>query len=197
MHRLLVVKFLLVVCWVGMSGELVAQTIQQPVVQTFGATTTLSVPDRGTVFIGGVGQSAYGHRRAGFGPLRGPSNFGRASSGASMSATVTIHDFQAMDEYLLRSAPRPTNSGHALQGVAANAFEQLTETRLRPNWQDPSPRTFAQPSPATSRAERFYRLGLAAELRGQAGVTRLHFQTAARLGSTSAADRLRENSQAR
>ncbi len=201
MHRLLVVNFSLVVCWVGMSGELVAQTIQQPVVQTFGATTTLSVPDRGTAFIGGVGQSAYGYRRAGFGPLRGPlrgpSNFGRASSGASMSATVTIHDFQAMDEYLLQSAPRSTNFGPALQGVAANAFEELTETRLRPNGQDPSSRTIAQPSPATSRAERFFQLGLAAESRGQTGVARLHFQTAVRLGSTSAADHLRENSKAR
>lgn len=200
MHRLLTFAFIPMVCSLGLSEGVSAQTIQQPVVRTFGATTTLSVPDRGTAFIGGVGQSAYGRRNAGFGPLRGSSNIGRESSGASLTTTVTIHDFQAMDEYLLRSANAQSTRNRSLNGVAANAYEQLTgsEVSAPPVNSPPQRRPMHESgSSSSSRADRFFQLGLAAESRGQTGVARLHFQTAVRLGSQAAVDRLRRMSNPR
>ncbi len=197
MHRLLTFAVFPMVCGFGLSEGLSAQTIQQPVVRTFGATTTLSVPDRGTAFIGGVGQSAYGRRNAGFGPLRGSSSIGRETSGGSLTTTVTIHDFQAMDEYLLRSASEHSSPNRSLQGVAGNAFEQLTDSDVRSIPMSSTLRRPAEQLSTSSRADRFFQLGLAAESRGQTGVARLHFQTAVRLGSQKAADHLRRESNPR
>ncbi|WP_166826412.1 hypothetical protein [Thalassoroseus pseudoceratinae] len=197
MPRVIWIALVWLFCCPGLSRQAIAQTIQQPIVRDFGAATTLSVPDRGTAFIGGVGQSAIGRRQAGFGPWRGSSGIGRATSGGSISATVTIHDCAAMDAYLLQSADEPGPHNVRLRGVAGQAYEQLTNSSVRPTSAH-TPRDIPpKPVPAISRAERFFQLGLAAESRGQTGVAKLHFQTAVRLGSQAASDHLRRNSQPR
>ena len=69
--------------------------IQQPVIQQFHVDTVVSVPDRGAMFLGGVGRNAGARNRFGFSPIG--SSVGRSTSASSASAHVRIHDFEEMD----------------------------------------------------------------------------------------------------
>ncbi len=81
--------------------------VQQPVVQQFGVNTAVSVPDRGSMVLGGVSSAVDSRTSFGFGPWRG-SAIGTARSGSSVEARVWIHDFETMDQLLLS---QPTGQG--------------------------------------------------------------------------------------
>lgn len=88
--------------------------VQLPSYSLFGVATTVSVPDRGTMSLGGVGRSSSGS--AAFGPALGPGNraFGRSTSATSATVHATIHDFDALDRATLARAshrPRGASSG--------------------------------------------------------------------------------------
>ena len=74
--------------------------VQQPVVQQFGVNTAVSVPDRGSMFLGGVSSAADSRTSYGFGPWRG-SSLGTGRSASSVETHVWIHDFETMDQMLL------------------------------------------------------------------------------------------------
>ena len=99
-------RCLLAGCVVSLSGSwAAAQTLQLPTFQFFGVSTTVSVPDRGSMFLGGVNRSASGSNQ--FGPQARP--FGNRSFGSNQSAsgirvTAWVHDFEAMDDMLLGHA---------------------------------------------------------------------------------------------
>ncbi len=160
-------------------------TVQQPVVGQFSATTTVSVPDRGSMHLGSVNSARSG--RVTTGPFRNGSSFGQELTGSSLSVGVWIHDLRAMDEAILAGSgpvaddvapwarklaarygePRPDERGSALASVPAETI-----------------------APA-AKAARFEQLAVAAEGRGQANVAKLHWQMAAKYGSTLAAERLK------
>ncbi len=94
-------------------GGAVAQqpgtVVQLPTLSSFSARSTVTVPDRGRVYLGGVKRAAIGRNEFGvpllpFRPFRN-SAVGAERSASSMSVTATIHDFEAMDNWLLS---RPT-----------------------------------------------------------------------------------------
>lgn len=97
-------------------------TVQQPVIQTFTASTTISVPDRGGAYIGGVKSFSEGRRSSGvFGPGGG---IGRESAAAGMSAHVYIHDFEEMDRRLLGRAASGSSAAR-LAPPADDAWQSL------------------------------------------------------------------------
>jgi hypothetical protein len=111
------------------AGSACGQTVQQPVVEVFGVTTTVSVPDRGSIHLGSVSRAAEGRTTAGFGPFRSGSGYGRDVSHSGMSASVYIHDLREMDAAVLNQAAamqatQPRES--RLNGYAAHAYSQLT-----------------------------------------------------------------------
>jgi hypothetical protein len=146
-------------------------TVQQPVVRSTSVGTSVSVPDRGRVYLGGV-NSADSFRSSN-GPLRTGTSRGYGLSGGSVSVGVTIIDLQAMDEAILNSVP---DSSSALS--------------IRPR---PAATTPAPVVPAALPAERaanFERLARQAEAAGKGGVARLHWQMAAKYGSSVAHEKL-------
>lgn len=149
-------------------------TLQQPAVGNTTVNTTVSVPDRGRTYLGGVNsaQSA----RSSFGPLRPGSAFGLSRSASSMSTSVYIHDLRAMDEALLNSVP---DSG-------ASSSSRGSSTGL-----GRSSNSASTASPA-EKAAKFERLAEKAEASGSIGVAKLHWQMAAKYGSKSAAEKLAE-----
>jgi hypothetical protein len=154
------------------------QTIQQPVVGTTSVNTTVSVPDRGTTFLGGVSSAQSG--RSQYGPLPiGPSS-GLTRQSSSMSVSVYIHDLQAMDEALLNSASSSAEPRRAGTGM----------TSLKAVPQPP-----AEPvaSPA-EKASKFEQLARKADEAGKPGVAKLHWQMAAKYGSKAAEEKLAEMS---
>ena len=75
------------------------QTVQLPSVQRLSISTTVSVPDRGQILLGGV-KRANSSRKSN-GVFRPGSSIGLDRSWSGISAGVYIHDFAAMDAYLL------------------------------------------------------------------------------------------------
>jgi hypothetical protein len=113
----------------GLVSPAVAQlpaTVQLPSFSYFGVDTSVSVPDRGSMSLGGVGRSSTGSTA--FGPVLGPRSrsFGRQMSASSTTVHATIHDFDAMDRQLLdqarksyRISPRAATS--TARGEASSA----------------------------------------------------------------------------
>jgi hypothetical protein len=179
-----------VLCLPRLSSGQQQITVQQPVVRTFSVRTTVSVPDRGSAFLGSIGRSADSRSR--FGPLRSGTSTGTLREHAGMNVGVWIHDFEEMDRMLLGrgAATKRPDDGPELTGYAAHSYRSLL---ARSPGREPG--RIAVPAPresSTSRADRFFRLGLAAENRGSPAVARLHFRTAARLGSSPARERLEQ-----
>ena len=78
-------------------------TVQLPTFRFFSVSTTVSVPDRGSTYLGGIGSSGSRSTSRGIGPLA--NRAGAHDTGASgMSISATIHDFEAMDKALLAEA---------------------------------------------------------------------------------------------
>jgi Bacterial type II and III secretion system protein len=116
---------------VFLTGPAHAQVVQLPTFRFFGLSTTVSVPDRGSAYLGGVSRSAMSRSERGLPivsrvPVAGRAFGNRAiashteSSGASVSAY--IHDFEAMDEELLgRAGGLANRSSHSSQRGLGNA----------------------------------------------------------------------------
>jgi len=146
--------------------------VQQPVVSTNSVRTTVSVPDRGSALLGGVGsaQSA----RSSYGPFRSGSSIGLSRSASSMSTSVYIHDLRAMDEALLNSvpdspAPATIHGGSGMRPAEASRAEVVTPAE---------------------KVMKYERLAKQAEAAGKSVVAKLHWQMAAKYGSKLANEKL-------
>lgn len=183
-------------------------TVQQPVVDRFSVGTTVSVPDRGRAYLGGVKSAGDSRAQYGFGPLRG-SNVGQFRSASSSSVSVYIHDFDEMDRQLLSQgrsggAPLPAVNGYrdlmarnqrrgTSVGAPGGATASLRELGRAP------PLTYAgeavddvpeAPSLPPGQAERSFQLAQQAEHRGAVAVAKLHYRMASRHGHPDADERL-------
>jgi len=195
---------LLLLLW-GLAGVALAQrpatSVQLPTFSQFSTATTVSVPDRGSAYLGGINRASDG--RSEFGvpllPLRPFRNsaIGSERSASSMRVTATIHDFEAMDEFLLNQPtefrrlqglqspaamlghtlqPRlpnrsPAWESSALAGAEASAVATVAEIQARRQQQRQSRLT---------EAEQFYQRAQDAEEAGKASVAKIYYQMAAR-----------------
>lgn len=87
--------------------------LQLPVVRQFSTDTAVVVPDRGTLFLGGISRSAEGRRT--FGPVRPGTAFGVERNHSYSEVRVWIHDHRQMDAEVLAeyesSLPPLTEAG--------------------------------------------------------------------------------------
>ncbi len=155
-----------------------AAAVQQPVVGTFGTATTVSVPDRGTMRLGGVNTAASG--RVSPGMFRPGTNSGIERGASSATVSVFIHDLQAMDEALL-------NQGAAFDQLDENGFSMRLRARRAPSETRSRLETAAE---VTNKAARYEHLAREAEASRKLSLARLHWQVAAKHGSTVALQRL-------
>lgn len=82
------------------------QAVQLPSITTFGSDTTVLVPDRGAMSLGGSSTARAGRNSfSGLPPQRG---IGIDRSASGLSATARIHDMQELDRELLEAAPART-----------------------------------------------------------------------------------------
>jgi hypothetical protein len=159
-------------------------TVQQPVVNTFGGATTVSVPDRGSTFLGGVNSARSG--RITTGPIRSGTAMGLERTGTSMSAHVYIHDLQAMDEAILAQGRSSADDDIAPYAARLTARRQIGT--------EPAIAKSATPVDRTAQAARSEQLARDAEANGKPAVARLHWQMAAKHGSLTATSKLAERS---
>lgn len=134
MLRTCVVGLTLVIAVAAASRPCGAQqvVVQQPAFQQFAAPTTVLVPDRGEAFLGGA--------RGGFQArgIQGPIPLGssRAAGGGASSAStrVSVHDFRAMDEAILREADAEAVAPGLVRPTARRAAEPVAQAP-RGGWQ--------------------------------------------------------------
>lgn len=172
--------------------------IQQPIVQQFSIGTTVSVPDRGRALLGGASSGVMRSRR--FGPFQRGSSYGQVFQSSSSSVGVYIHDFEAMDRFLLNSAPSTVSrTRQSLRRNHSHWKQQLLSQHAEPA----DSKHFASSSgksrkPSShfnqitqSKAERFFELGQKAERKhATSNVAKLHYRMAAKYGSVKAKERL-------
>ncbi|MBN2475370.1 MAG: hypothetical protein JXB62_12230 [Pirellulales bacterium] len=165
------------------------------------------MPDRGSVYLGGVQRAATGRNEFGvpllpFRPFRN-SAIGSERSVSSLHVTATIHDFEAMDAYLLGQPTTLSRSLSRQPSRAAIAADGKTRQARNPafgrSW-GPASSTGAEAlsstSPAEARAHRLqqrearnqeaaslFERGQKAEAGGKANVAKIYYQMAARKAS--------------
>lgn len=164
-----------------LSGTIFGQdlTVQQPVIGATSVNTSVAVPDRGRAFLGGVSSAQSGRSRYGFG--QPSSSIGLSRSSNSMSVGVTIIDLREMDEAILNSVPDRPQSSSPFARHAAAINRSTAESPQQPA---------RETETAAERVAKFERLARKAEAENRPGVAKLHWQMAAKYGSTIARERL-------
>lgn len=175
--------------------------VQLPTYSSFGTGTTISVPDRGSVYTGGINRAYDGRNEFGA-PLL---PFGNRSIGSERSATSVwtsayIHDFAAMDEALLNQA-RGSGYRSNLDRSAGTAWGPRVDNGPLPPvskpWQVSSrPRPTTGPASMSveqlrarreqelqvraTDAERLFERGKSAQAKGKIDVAKIYYRQASR-----------------
>jgi len=171
-------------------------TVQQPVVGSFSAATTVSVPDRGRAFIGGVSSAGASSTRSG--PFPSGLSSGRFARSGSTSVSAFIHDFSERDRQALGATGISRRDG---AGDLVTEYQLLLEQRrgtdLRLSKASGQSEEAEEPGTAEvlaarAKAERSLNLGRAAAERNDWRLAALHFRMAAKFGDPTAAELERE-----
>ncbi|MDB4637422.1 MAG: hypothetical protein P8M30_18880 [Planctomycetaceae bacterium] len=115
------VTMIILIAW--MTSPATAQVIQQPVLGVNSVQTVVSVPDRGSAFLGGVSRARTSSNQFGFSPFG--SSDGRGFSNSSQRVFVTIHDFKEADRQLLSAERQRTETFRNRR--ARNAWHQISK----------------------------------------------------------------------
>lgn len=180
-----------------------ATAVQLPTYSFFSTATTVSVPDRGSVYLGGVKRAATGRNEFGS-PLLPFKNrgIGTERSASNMHVSVYIHDFDAMDEYLLSQPTRSNPYGlqprrESLAGPAPRGWQPRADVPPVPAG-GPAAMSVAelrakhlrQQQTQHEEALSFFERGQNAEAAGKANVARIYYQMAARRAGGELKDRI-------
>lgn len=124
---------------VGSASAQGPTTVQLPTFESFSVSTSVLVPDRGALVLGGVNRSAYGSVERGVpglgnlpyaGRLFQNRAWGRESSSSTAAVSAWIHDLSAMDEELLAEAAE-RRAGATGAGVSsATVADEIKAARL-------------------------------------------------------------------
>ncbi len=179
--------------------------VQLPTLSSFQTRTTVSVPDRGSVYTGGINRASSGRNEFGTPllPLRNRS-IGSERSASSVWTSVYIHDFEAMDEALLSQARgsryrAPVHRSLGASSVVAAGSRTVSggSEAARTTWQPASaPRPTSGPlaksvaqlkaerageqQARVAEAQRLFERGKSAEAKGKPNVARIYYQQASR-----------------
>lgn len=126
----------------------VATTVQLPTFNTFSVNTTVSVPDRGAAYLGGIGRAYSGRNENGIpivgklpflGPITGGRAIGSSTSSSGVSVHATIIDHEELDKAVLAEAanergavaPRVQPRKASDSDVAHTPFESVAAIKAR------------------------------------------------------------------
>ena len=112
----------------GVSAQV---SVQLPTIERFGVSTTVVVPDGGSVALGGVNSGYYSGTQFGV-PLGGPGTrgVGRGRSTAGVGVSATIIDHNEIDRALLAEAARRRGSTHDILGRPIQRSSRVSPTSV-------------------------------------------------------------------
>jgi hypothetical protein len=171
-----------------------AQAVQLPTFRYFSVQTTVSVPDRGGMVLGGVNSSSSGSTSRGFGPLRS-----RASGSNIGASTVSVHatiiDHNELDQAVLAEARARRGDLPLMLQPARNvdpaiaAKSDFLSRNIATRANDPPPPIAIEPPVESDKLA----AGIAAEASGKLASARGAYEAAIRLGD----DEIRSEASAR
>lgn len=175
--------------------------VQLPTFSFFNTNTTVSVPDRGSVYMGGVKRASTGVNEFGvpllpFRPFRNRS-IGQETGSVGTSVSVYIHNFEEMEEALLGGPPSsvaamtPRSSGGNRVGL--ESLRAGVAPRAAPAAPAPRMETIAgvraeraqQKMTREQEAADFYGRGQTAEAAGKLNLAKIYYQMAAKRATGS------------
>ena len=129
-----------------------ATTVQLPTQQIFSASTTVMVPDRGAITLGGVSRARESSVERGAGAFRPFKNkgIGREMSQSGLQARVWIMDLDEMDKEVLAEARRQRVGAWQKVSAAGVSEDQQLAMYLTRHMG----RRTTTPSPATALSQR-------------------------------------------
>lgn len=165
-----------------------ATTVQLPTFNTFSVMTTVSVPDRGGAYLGGIGRAYSGRNEHGVpivgklpfvGPVTGGRSIGSSVSGSGVSVHATIIDHEELDKAVLAEAarrrgtepPRVPPRQSAASDVAHKPFESVAAIKAR---------QAAEDAAREEQADAFLQKAESAETAGKLASARSYYLLAAR-----------------
>jgi len=188
---------------VGVSTTL-GQQVQLPTFSYTTVNTTVSVPDRGSAYLGGIKRSSSGRTSHGvpllgklpfFGRPFGNRAIGYAQGASHMHVTATIIDHQELDEAILgMAAARRAGTGKDLAAVRSRAdylarnltrrdsqpLPAVAVQRSAPSAEDIRRRNELASKQRDKEAALFYEKGQKAAAAGKYNVAKIYYQMAAR-----------------
>jgi len=155
-----------------------ATTVQLPTFSVFTVQTTVSVPDRGAAYLGGISRGREGATARGAGPLalRGLGSE-RGTSGASVHATITDH--RALDAAVLAAAAAKRTAPDKSLAKAAELVRHVEAAPVTSVAAIRAEKAADAAEVAHDAAEYFAKAEQAAQ-QGKAGVARIYYQMALR-----------------
>ncbi len=187
----------------SMASHALAQVVQLPTYHYTMVDTTVSVPDGGSAYLGGISRASSGINSSGVpilgklpgvGRLFGNRAIGRDMSASSMRVHATIIDFNEMDEMLLgQAAARRSHLGQVSPTDLKADFLSRNVGRpsdrlFEPAVQRPAPSSVAAIRRTSELADQqrddeaafYFEKGQKAEADGKQGVAKIFYQMAAR-----------------
>jgi len=183
-----------------------AQTVQLPTFSFASVGTTVMVPDQGSVFLGDINRASEGRSEFGVPGITLPGfqsrGIGQDRSASSFWVSVTIHDFEAMDQALLNT-PSPDGFARSYPSISSGLLETPTAiagrtfpgkaAKLAGNWRvEPDApalvtdaaaeqaNRLARQAARIDAADSFFARGQQAEADGKPNVAKIYYQMAAR-----------------
>jgi hypothetical protein len=149
------------------------QTVQLPTFHYFGVQTTVVVPDRGSIPLGGVTYG--GSMRTRFDRVGPNYGYGQFNETLGLSMSATIIDLDEMDRAVLAEAARKRGAKFDVMGRPVDEALDLKPA--------------VRPAPIEPPRERvvgavYLRRGRDAEMKGQPELARVFYRRAAKLGNT-------------
>jgi hypothetical protein len=149
------------------------QVVQLPSITTFGSDTTVLVPDRGTMSLGGNSTARAGSNSfSGLPPQRG---IGIDRSASGLSVTARIHDMQELDRELLEAAP-----ARAPLGASAPRATRAAGDAALPSVAEIRRQRAASAAPPEREISALVERARAARATGKSSLARTYYDMAAR-----------------
>jgi hypothetical protein len=167
--------------WAMAQGPRPSVTLQLPEFHYFGTSGSVLVPDRGTVYLGGIGRSSSGQTTSGS-PLIPFANRGSGRSGGAASTSVSawVHDFKAMDEAVLAEAHRRNDGKEGLRYLEKPFDDDPTPDNTLVSAEEHARRQAVEQDEVQAAARRHFKKAQLLLAAGKPGVARIYFQMALR-----------------
>jgi hypothetical protein len=155
-----------------------AQVVQLPEVHQFSASTTVSVPDYGGAYLGGVNRAAQGSAMRGWGVPRAR-GFGSSVSGGGVSVHVTVIDHAELDARILAEGSSKRTTAADKETLLLKKRGDSSASKGTASLSAIRAELAASDALQEEAAEQVFQKGVAAEANKEWRLAKVYFQLAA------------------